>query len=597
MMKRIFTMFLIASIAVTGCKKIDFSSESQGEALGSFSIKSPSNNAMVVLNSATPTAAITVEWTAAKPGVNLKPTYKWIAALKGGNFDVPYLEIASDNNGTATKLTLTQKAIDDALKAKGVAENTKVDLIWSVQSDNGSVKVRAQEVFNISITRFGDGVSNFVLYGPLPSSSTIEINPSSTSDVLKFKWQKAFSGKTGAAVTYKIKFVKEGESFNTPLVEFASDNSGSDSTFTISYKDMDAALTAAGLADQATPAKLQWTVEAKSGSYSKFSDYTNQFNIVRDVKIFMVGGDTPIGWNPDEAIQMIADKSNPGTYFAYVKLTTGNGGFKFLNQRQWPGGALNSSDWGMKPGTPGDAAEQGESNIENYGATGIYRVTFDQKNLKYYVEADKGRMGAVGGATPEGWTPEKVFPTQQLFYVSANKFLGFVNLQGSSGFKFIDNDVWGNGGGPVNQTRDYGKSKIAADGVMAESDEDNINSPATTGDYRLIWDGTDVKNLKYSVTKASVYLIGSATVGGWDNFTTHTDVQRPPMVYQGSGKWAITTNLVAGEVKFIVEKGSWDYNYGGKNGVIAGDNLSIPSGGNYTITLDEVARTYTVNKN
>ena len=595
MMKRIFTMFLIASIAVTGCKKIDFSNESQGEALGSFSIKSPSNNALVVLNSATPTAALTVEWTAAKPGVNLKPTYKWIAALKGGNLDAPYLEIASDNNGAATKLTLTQKAIDDALKGKGVAENTKVDLIWSIQSDNGSVKVRAQEVFNISFTRFGDGVSNFVLYGPIPSSNTIEINPSSTSDVLKFKWQKATAGKAGAAVTYIIKFVKEGESFNTPLVVFPSDNSGSDSTFTITYKDMDAALTANGLADQATPAKLQWTVEAKSGSFSKFSDYTNQFNIVREVKLFMVGGDTPIGWTAENAIQMIADKSNPGTYFAYIKLTTGNGGFKFLNQRQWPGGVLNSSDWGMKSGTPGDAAEQGESNIENYGSTGIYRVTFDQKNLKYYVEANKGRMGAVGGATPKGWSPPDVFPTQGLSYVSANKFLGFVNLQGGSEFKFIDNDSWPNGGGPVNQTRDYGKG--ATDGSMAESNENNFNSPATTGNYRLIWDATDVKNMKYSITKGSVYLIGSATVGGWDNNASQNDTQRPPMIYQGSGKWIVTTNLAAGEVKFIVEKGSWDYNYGGKNGVIADDNLSIPSNGNYTITLDEVARTYTVIKN
>ncbi len=591
-MKRIFSLFLIASIAVTGCKKIDFSTESQGEALNTFSIKSPSNNTMVVLNSATPNASITMEWTAAKPGVNVAPTYKWLASLKSGSLEAPLLEIPSDNNGVSTKLTLTQKVLDEALKGKGIAENTKVDLIWTIEADNGSVKEKAQEMFNISVTRFGDGVSNFVLYGPLPSINTIEINPSSTTDLLTFKWQKAVSGKAGAVVKYKIKFAKEGESFNTPILEFVSNNVGADSTFTISYKDMDQALSNAGFSDQATPTKLQWTVEATSGTYSKFSDYTNKFSVVRDVKIFMVGGDTPIGWNPDEAIQMIADKANPGTYFAYVKLTTGNGGFKFLNQRQWPGGSLNSSDWGMKPGTPGDVAEQGESNVENYGTSGIYRVTFDQKNLKYYVEADKGRMGAVGGATLKGWSPPDIFPTQGLFYVSANKFLGFVNLQGASEFKFIDNDAWGNGS--VTGSRDYGKG--ATDGVMVENNESNINGPATTGDYRIIWDGTDVKNLKYSITKASVYLVGSATVGQWDNNGNETDAQRPPMTYLGSGKWTVTTALNAGEIKFIVEKGSWDYNYGGKDGLINGDNISISSAGNYTITLDEVARTYTVTK-
>ncbi len=594
-MKKIFSLLLVATIAISGCKKTDFDLDAKGEALNGFSLKSPSTNTILVLNSATPTASIVMEWTAAMPGVETKPTYKWIAALKGGNLDTPYLEIVSDNAGASTTLTLTQKALDDALKAKGIAEGIKTDLIWSVSADNGSVKVRAGQTFNISVTRFGDGVSNFKLYGPLSSNNVIEINPNSTNESFKFKWQKSFPGKVGNPVTYTIKFVKEGESFNTPLIEFASDNSGSDSTFTVNYKDIDVALTTAGLADQATPAKLQWTVEAKSGAFTKFSDYTNQLNITREVKMFLVGGDTPIGWNPDKAIQMIADQSNPGTFFAYVKLTNGNGGFKFINQQEWPGGALNSSDWGMKPSTPGTAQEQNEDNIEGYGPTGVYRVTFDQKNLNYYVESGKGRMGAVGGATLGGWNPPNVFPTQGLFYVSANKFLGFINLQSGNEFKFIDNDSWPNGGGPVNQTRDYGKGATA--GSMLETNEGNSNSPAATGDYRLIWDGTDVKNLKYSITKASVYLIGSATVGGWNNDAAQNDTERPPMTYQGNGQWTATTGLVAGEVKFIVEKGSWDYNYGGKNGLITGDNIAIPVDGSYTITLDEVAGTYTVTQN
>ncbi|MBC7915480.1 MAG: SusE domain-containing protein, partial [Pyrinomonadaceae bacterium] len=484
-MKKILPLFLLCLLTIVSCKKYDYSIDSKGEALGTFKMSSPSSNTMIVLNSATPNVKVKLSWTASTPGVSVPPTYKWVAILKGGDFAAPYLEMVSDNNGLAPTLTLTYKQIDDLLKAKTIAEGVKVDLIWSVFADNGSVKVKSEDEFNVSITRAGDGVSNFVLYGPLSSTTVVEINPNSTTEMLNFKWQKSVAGKIGSAITYKVKFISENGNFNTPLFQFVSNNNGSDSTFSISNKDFDAALTAAGLADQATPAVLKWSVEATSGAFTKFSDYVNQFSIKREVKLFMVGGDTPIGWTAEDAIQMIPDASNPGTYFAYIKLTTGNGGFKFLNQRQWPGGALNSSDWGMKPGTPGDAAEQGESNIENYGATGIYRVTFDQKNLKYYVEADKGRMGAVGGATPKGWSPPDIFPTQGLFYVSANKFLGFVNLQGASEYKFIDNDAWGNG--TLTGSRDYGKG--ATDGLMLESQESNINSPASTGDYRLIWDG------------------------------------------------------------------------------------------------------------
>ncbi len=118
---------------------------------------------------------------------------------------------------------------------------------------------------------------------------------------------------------------------------------------TVGYKDISDKLTAAGFTDQATPVALQWTVEATSGNFKKTADYVNDLVITREVKIFLVGGDTPAGWTAESALQMIPDAANPGTYYIYVKLNSGNGGLKFLNQQQWPGGSLNSSDWGMKP--------------------------------------------------------------------------------------------------------------------------------------------------------------------------------------------------------------------------------------------------------
>lgn len=591
--KILYTLIAVVAIAF-GCKKSEFDNISKGEALGAFTVSAPSNNTVLVLNSATPASKISFSWTAAAPGVSTKPTYKLVAALKTGSIEAPLLEFPSDNSGASTTLTLTQKQLDDALKAKSIGDGVKVDLIWTVVATNGDVKVSNATPLNISITRMGDGVSNFLLYGPVSSGTSLVINPNSTTDFLNFKWQKSFPGVAANLVKYQVKFVAKGGNFSTPLFSYTSNNAGLDSALTVGYKDISDKLSAAGYTDQASPVALQWTVEATSGNFKKTSDYVNDLVITREVKIFLVGGDTPIGWTAESAIPMIPDASNPGTFYIYVKLNAGNGGLKFLNQQQWPGGNLNSSDWGMKPGSAGDAAVDNEVNIENYGASGVYRVTFDQKNLKYYVQADHGRMGAVGGATAAGWNPPGIFPSQALNFMGTNKFLGFVNLTAGQEWKLIDGAEWPSGG-PVSQSRDYGKG--SADGVLAESNESNFPVVGATGLRRIIWDGTDIKNLKYSVTDGTVFLVGNATAGGWDNSAGNAAL--PSMTYAGNGKWTVTTTLSAGEFKFIVTKGSWDYNYGGKAGAIAegGDNLVIATGGSYTITLDEYNRTYTITKN
>lgn len=398
--KILYTLLAFVAIAF-GCKKTEFYEMSKGEALGTFTVAAPVNNTMWVLNSATPNAKVVFSWSAAKPGVSTMPTYKFVAALKTGSLTTPLLEIPSDNNGASTTLTFTQKQLDDALKAKSIGDGIKVDLIWAVKATNGDMTVSTSPALNIAITRMGDGVSNFLLYGPVSSTTPVVINPNSTTDFMNFKWQKSFPGVTANATKYQIKFVAKGGNFSTPLFTYTSNNSGLNSALAVNYKDISDKLTAAGYTDQATPVALQWTVEATSGSFKKTADYVNDLVITREVKMFLVGGDTPASWTAENALPMIADKNNPGTFYIYVKLNAGNGGLKFLNQQQWPGGSLNSSDWGMKPGTPGDAAVDNEVNIENYGASGVYRVSFDQKNLKYYVQ--DGRMGAVGDATAAGW--------------------------------------------------------------------------------------------------------------------------------------------------------------------------------------------------
>jgi hypothetical protein len=102
---------LLTFVIVSGCKKTDFDNTPKGEALGTFTLSAPENNAMLVLNSGTPDAKINITWTAAKPGLSATPIYKFIAALKTGSLEQPLIEIPADDNGKSTHLTLTQKQL------------------------------------------------------------------------------------------------------------------------------------------------------------------------------------------------------------------------------------------------------------------------------------------------------------------------------------------------------------------------------------------------------------------------------------------------------------------------------------------------------
>jgi starch-binding outer membrane protein SusE/F len=154
-------------LAFVSCRKYDLAkNEATGEGINGFTLKAPANNTNLVLNAATPNAPVVMEWNAATPGIKTVPTYRWIAALKNGSLHQPLLEIASDGNGSATRLTITQKAIDDILKSKGIPDAAKTDLKWTVTANNGTSIVRATDSFYVSITRFGDGASPFILLSP-----------------------------------------------------------------------------------------------------------------------------------------------------------------------------------------------------------------------------------------------------------------------------------------------------------------------------------------------------------------------------------------------------------------------------------------------
>lgn len=175
----------------------------------------------------------------------------------------------------------------------------------------------------------------------------------------------------------------------------------------------------------------------------------------------------------------------------------------------------------------------------------------------------------------QGWDP----PTAPLLASSGfgeTDFEGYIWLDGE--FKFVERNAagtfeWGN--------IDYGDDGSFS-GVLAEQNESN--AIATAGYYRV---KANTTTLTYSTTLTNWAVTGSGTPNGWpDNGIVDHD-----MTYnQTTKKWEIILALSGGnEIKFRAND-DWSLNYGdtGADGMLneGGDNIAVPSSGNYLIELD-----------
>lgn len=585
---KISTKLLVAILGLlvlAACKKYDFDNPTGGESIADFTLVAPATKTNLVLNAATPDEKVVITWTAAKPGVSSPVKYSWIAAPKTGSLDAPVVSIPSDNNGASAQLTVTHKQLDDALKNAGIANAAKADLIWAVQATNEqNGKTRSANTFEISVTRFGDGVTPFQIYGPLSSTTNIEINPTSASDFIVFKWQKATPANTANPVRYQLTFATETGSVTAPLFTITPGNNGTDTTVSVSWRQISDSLTKYGITDLSQVAKLKWNVKATSGNFSLFSKYENLIYILRKVSFYLVGSFT--GWDINNPMEMIVDKK-PDRYskvfYAYVRLNAGDE-FKF---------AKTKGDWGSAYGVTGGSGGVFTTGLNQGGnfqitTSGIYRLTIDvANNMAYLQQKQPGIVGQM-----QGWDPGAPIYGA---YLQPNKFLIVANSATTDEFKFHDGPVWDNG--TPDKARWWG---IGSASGLLDIDGNGANLKANAAPrIRAIWDGTDVQQVKYELMPAAeMRIVGDGInmpgVNQWDPGTS------PQMNYIGNGRWQLTLTLFGNkEFKFLSGNawGAFDYEDagGGKIKYDGGGNFKTPAtGGTYTVTLDEHTGTYTI---
>lgn len=614
-MKKIIYSTILLLAVVSGCRKDTFQQPAD-PAINSTGLRllTPFTGTAVNINPALASTPVIFTWSPATSRKGATITYQLVAVGKsaGGNIDAPALTIPSDNNGTATKLSLTYGSLKTAMEKAGfpvpTTDQYSFDMQWSVVASDGKSSVRSEDVYAMNVLYNRDGITPpFSLIGLPSSTSSTYYDPNSTTDILTFNWTKPTVARpTVNPPKFSVLFyaeVKDGNNniiqpdvTQAPLFTLTPGNNAQDTFVKISTKALSDLLTGAGYSDFTAINKLSWTVKASSYSagttpipgihiiYAAANSlYVTRTNIIR---MYMPGGyqsSQGLGndWDPPTAPELIRDiRTVNQVYYTYAYLKSGDL-FKVTEGRSW------DNNWGF------DGSGNLVPNGPNFSAPadGVYRISIDMTNLKYDVR--QGRMGFVGAAvTGVGWNPPSVFPTSEMAYIGRDQFLGIYDF-GTGGWKMIDGDSWDNANVDITKSYSYGSPGGSSLGMNGP----NMPDITTAGKYRVIWDGTDKNNIKYSLTNGAMYVIGSGTVGGWDNLDTQNDTQRPPLTYMGNGVWQGTVNLLAGEIKFIVLKGSWDFNYGGSGGKLSqgGSNISIPTAGTYNITVNEYTQTYSIN--
>lgn len=262
------------------------------------------------------------------------------------------------------------------------------------------------------------------------------------------------------------------------------------------------------------------------------------------------------GWNPSGAKDSLMNTDDDPIVRGYAYIST-TGGFKFVSQKNWNGPNYGAGDAQGKISPTGD-------NL-SLATPGYYLFAIDLANMTY--TATKTTWGVIGGATAGGWDSD-----QSMTYSTAfSRWFATIPLTVSD-FKFRANSDWG-----IN----FG-DKPPVDGKL-DAGGDNI--PVTTvGTYTLMMDLSSPLNYKYYVTKWSI--TGDAAAG-WG-----VDTDMTPSV---DNKWTVTTTLGVGDFKFRANH-DWPINLGGTPSALkwGGDNIHVSTAGTYTITLDLVNGTYTI---
>ncbi|MBS1653828.1 MAG: SusE domain-containing protein [Bacteroidetes bacterium] len=590
-MKKIFsaTLFMITSaILFSSCDKKDVLQAYQNGTPVTLTASVASVAPALADSSKT---VVTFNWTdpayATEPG-----TVKYIFEIDSTNRNFAK-ETTQIISGLRTN-SFTGRQLNTLLLNYGFAPGVskKLDIRVTSSYANNNEKYLSNVVY-LTVTPYNDP-------SVLKTSNTSVVCAIGTSTQLAntFSWTSPFKGYTGD-ITYSIQYDSSGKGFSGTPGEIAVGKNLLSKDLT--QGEMNTTAIASGISG-GTTGKVEYRLKAVTASgVTSYSNIVNVTITSYTVALYLVGGSSPAGWTPSAATPMIPDPRFPGTFFAYAKLTVAGSGIKFLSE---------NTDWGSPTiviygdvngaGNTGNLTSTGGGNNVAVPSDGVYRISVDLANSKYYLQT--GPIGAVGLVGDfQSWSPGTSY---KMANFAPNRFIYITNMTANDQFKFHDGDQWDNSA--IDKSKWYDMVNANNMVINGAGSGGNFQWTGSTGPVRMIFDYVDINNPQYVMNAATeMRLVGDGIQGvnAWD------PPNSPQMTYSGNGVWTITTTLVANkDIKFLAGNawGAFDYEDNSGQSQSTGtprairwdgsNNFKTPTvTGTYTITLDEYNQTVTIN--
>ena len=571
---------ILATTLVTACKKVQ---ELPFYDNGNAPVLTSSAATIAAMAADSNKTVVTFSWSNPKYA-NDSATSKYILEIdsSGRNF----AKAVSKTVNGALNVSYTGREMNAILLNYGFAVGAPYALDIRVTSSYGNNNERyISAPIKITVTSYRDS-------SVLKTSSTSVVCDLNTADLLSntFTWTPSFIGYANA-VTYTLQYDSAGKNFVAPIEIPVG---ASILTKGLTQGEMNATALGSNIPGGNT-GKVQYRVKAVTAqgaivfSNTVFVTIKSYIPLLRFYLPGSYQGSTGNGtdWTPADAPEFIRDL-RPGLlnnmYYMYIFLPAKTE-FKVTQGRSW------NTNFG---GTAGNLVLNGGANL-SVAAAGVYRISINRSTLKYNITT--GRMGFVGGATQADWNPPAVFPNGAMSFIGNNRFIGLANFT-VNGWKIIDNNAWNNGSNAVDETRSYGSTGPAGSSLVINGD--NMPNITTAGVYRVIWNGSDVNNIKYDMNSGAEMRIVGDGIQGVAEWTPGVS---PTMTYLGLGKWRIIRKMIPGkDFKFVAGNawGAFDYEDAGSGKIKwdGGGNMKVPGGFNSaldcTIILDEYTQTWTI---
>jgi hypothetical protein len=262
----------------------------------------------------------------------------------------------------------------------------------------------------------------------------IVLDQNNANEIITFSWTQAISS-AGYGVYYSVVIVDgDNPNYNNPIMEIKAENGGKDLSATVSYVDLDTALSLAGYTANSN-VNLIWAAVAKSLSKQEMAAsnliVTRFEDEIIPSQLFLSGSATENGVDLSKAISLRRlnnASGNPSNIFEmYTSLTAGNT-FMFYSEQSLPAHTYGGSNGVLvKNGNPISVAEDGE-----------YRITVNLDNNTFsLLKID--RWNVKGSPIIGGWGSD-----EPLTYIGGGVWQATIELVDTGGFLFRA-DVSGGG--------------------------------------------------------------------------------------------------------------------------------------------------------